>query len=312
MQGRPIRVDETLQELTPHGTNTFPVSMDEQHVTDVGCCNIAHWHYEIQIVRMIEGEALFCTPGHEFCLHAGEGIFLNSGVLHEVRRSGESNGVYICVNFSPSILSADANSTIYRDYVAPLTGSESMQAFALRGESWHQEILALLPELAAINDRQEYGYELEMKILLCRIWHLIVVNNRNYAEKAAVVSFADKQRARILTNFIQQNYRRRLTLADIAAAGHVSAGECCRIFQRTGLPSPIVYLKQTRVAQSAKLLTCTNLDVMEIAFQSGFESSSYYAKCFKKEMNCTPGEYRQTHRKNYTIADELASAHLRE
>lgn len=303
MQGRPIKVDETRQEVTPHGTSALPVSMDRQQVSDAGCRGIPHWHYEVQIVRMIQGEAEFVTPAGRVYLNTGDGIFLNSGVLHEIRQAGNGDGVYICVNFAPTFLSEDRKSTIYRDYVAPLVASEALQAIALREEPWHREILDTLLELARVHDRQDYGYEIEMKQHLCKIWRLMVLHNRNCTERSAVVSFADKQRARVMINFIQQNYRSHIMLVDIASAGHVSNGECCRIFQRMGLPSPIVYLKRTRVAQSTKLLACTALDVMEIAFQCGFESSSYFAKCFKKEMNCTPVEYRQAHRKSCSIPE---------
>lgn len=301
MQGRPIQVDERLQELTPHGTTGFPVSMDEQHVSSADCRDIPHWHYEIQIVRMLRGCAEFVTPMGRVRLKPGEGVFLNSGVLHEIRQDGTEDGVYVCVNFAPTFLAEDQKSTIYRDYIAPLVASDALQVLPLRDEPWHREILDTLLELARVDEEQNYGYEIEMKQLLCRIWRVLVLNNRHCTERASVVSFADKQRARVMINFIQENYRSRIMLADIAGAGHVSNGECCRVFQRMGLPSPIEYLRRTRIAQSAKLLCCTALDIMEVAFESGFESSSYYAKCFKKEMSCTPVEYRQAHRKSCAV-----------
>lgn len=62
---RPIIVDETLQELTIHGTDEFPISMDEQIVNDVQCNAIDHWHYEIQICLVKQGTVMFRTPVEE-------------------------------------------------------------------------------------------------------------------------------------------------------------------------------------------------------------------------------------------------------
>ena len=43
------------------------------------------------------------------------------------------------------------------------------------------------------------------------------------------------------------------------------------------------------------MLTCTELNISEIAQQAGFSSSSYYTECFKSKMHCTPMEYRKQH-----------------
>lgn len=59
--------------------------------------------------------------------------------------------------------------------------------------------------------------------------------------------------------------------------------------------SPITYLTKYRIAQSIKLLTCTELTITQIAQQTGFNTSSYYTECFKKEMGITPLKYRKQH-----------------
>ena len=53
MKFRPIVVDDSQQELTQHGTDEFPMSMDKQLVSHEGCSLIPHWHYEVQIVLVI-------------------------------------------------------------------------------------------------------------------------------------------------------------------------------------------------------------------------------------------------------------------
>ena len=92
----------------------------------------------------------------------------------------------------------------------------------------------------------------------------------------------------------------RISLKDIADAAHISKGECCRIFKRIQHTTPFLYLISFRVAQSVKLLSTTDYSVAEIAQQVGFGSSSYYNECFKKEMGCTPSQYR----KNFHGDDE--------
>lgn len=295
MKFRPIIVDNSQQELTEHGTSEFPMSMDEQLVQSTDCAKIPHWHYEIQIAVVTKGSVRFRTPLGEHLLHRGEGIFINSGILHEVIPTDDLGSVYICVNFKPEMIYGHANSIIRRDYVDPIVFNYNLQTIPLIEEEWHRTICDLVLQLGAVNNAQAYGYELELKILLCQIWHILLVNNQPILEKITVITFSDKKRFKALQTFIHKNYMEKLTLADIARAAQISRSECCRVFKRVQHITPMAYLMQYRILQSIKMLACTDLSVSEIAQQTGFTSSSYYAECFKAEMKCTPLEYRRQH-----------------
>ncbi len=294
METRPIRVDDALQELTQHGTTDFPFSMDEQVVSDPGCLNIRHWHVEVQILRMIKGDALFETPSGRFLLREGEGIFLNSGVLHEVVSTSDPESRYLCANFKPGLIAGSEGNAITRDYILPITENAELAVIPLRSEPWHRAILDTLLEMGTVWNNRAYGYELALKECLCRIWRILAENNRTETERTAPTTFSDQQRVRMLKQFIHTNYMHRVTLDAIAGAAHISRGECCRVFQRTDQISPFSYLRTYRIHQAGKLLLYTNLPISEIAFQTGFESSSYFIACFKKEMHCTPLEYRRS------------------
>ena len=68
-------------------------------------------------------------------------------------------------------------------------------------------------------------------------------------------------------------------------------------FERTfkaviGAP-PAAYLRQLRIQEACRLLSNTDLPLGEIAEHCGFAGSSYFTAVFKREMNCTPSEYRK-------------------
>lgn len=82
MKFHPILVDDSLQELTKLGTDDFPISVNLLRVQDEGCYRVQHWHEEIQILLMIQGNAVFETPSGRYDLKEGTGLFINSGILH--------------------------------------------------------------------------------------------------------------------------------------------------------------------------------------------------------------------------------------
>ena len=240
MKFRPIFVDSNLQELTQHGTADFPMSMDEQQVSLENCGQVLHWHYEIQIAVVTKGSVLFKTSNSEFLIKSGQGIFLNSGCLHEAVPTEDENSVYVCVNFDPKLISGHSNSAIQRDYVDPLIFSAKMQVIPLYSADWHKEICQLVLDMARVNDTQLYGYEIELKVLLCRIWINLLKNNRQLIEIKAAVTFSEKQRLKTLQNFIHKNYMDRISLRDIADTVHISRGECCRILHAYCTQHPFI------------------------------------------------------------------------
>jgi transcriptional regulator GlxA family with amidase domain len=61
--------------------------------------------------------------------------------------------------------------------------------------------------------------------------------------------------------------------------------------EETGV-SPHQYYLNLRIDRAKSLLQTTELNVNEVAFQSGFESEYYFSKFFKKKVNLSPTEYR--------------------
>lgn len=69
------------------------------------------------------------------------------------------------------------------------------------------------------------------------------------------------------------------------------ARSCKKYLHKT--PSRLV--NDIRLEHSAKLLITTDIPVIEIAEECGFESLSYYYHRFREHYNLTPREFRKTH-----------------
>ena len=76
------------------------------------------------------------------------------------------------------------------------------------------------------------------------------------------------------------------------------ASDLC--MERTGLykrltammqQSPVVFIRSIRLHRAADMLKDGDKTIADIAFQTGFSSTSYFSKCFQKEFGCKPSEY---------------------
>ena len=66
-----------------------------------------------------------------------------------------------------------------------------------------------------------------------------------------------------------------------------------RIKELTGT-TPNEYLRSMRLKTAAELIATHNdLRVSEICYMTGFTSTSYFAKCFRKQFGMLPNEYME-------------------
>ncbi len=94
-------------------------------------------------------------------------------------------------------------------------------------------------------------------------------------------------------NFIEENFLEGLTLDRIAAEIHLSRSQLCRGFRQYFELSPIDYALHLRLEYAAELLDNVNLNITEVALESGFRDVFYFSRCFKKHMEVSPSAYRK-------------------
>ena len=97
-----------------------------------------------------------------------------------------------------------------------------------------------------------------------------------------------------MVSYIHTNYKERITLADIAAAGHVSKRTCGTLFLTYQNKTPVEFLTDYRLRKSIELMKHSDLSILEIGLSVGFSGASYYAETFRKCFGISPAAYRKT------------------
>lgn len=95
-----------------------------------------------------------CVGESMFTLSEGNGIFINSKILHKFYSSDET----VIPNFlcMPSFL-APENSLIYQKYIQPIVSS-SLSYLILNGENlWQGEALEIMKQIFSAQDREVDG-----------------------------------------------------------------------------------------------------------------------------------------------------------
>ena len=97
-------------------------------------------------------------------------------------------------------------------------------------------------------------------------------------------------------DIIDDRYREEVDFHEIAADFHYSYSRFRHLFTAHFSVSPREYLIMRRLEQARTLLRQTELSITEIAYRTGFATSSNFTKAFRTHYGMPPKEYRKTNR----------------
>ena len=290
MQIRNIEVGQNLKELTSHRTVSLPIACYETVINrNIHGYIPLHWHEEIQFVLIIEGEAVFQINEEKVEVREGDGLFINSGCLHMAEEKNQSDCVYICLNVSPHfVLSQELHPTYVHPYIQ---ATNLPYLFIDANDDWGKNSLnSILKINQGIQQKSPY-YEIDIALQVTLIWKNLIMNgfSLEYDQTEALKHSRMKQ----MLNWIHLHYGEKIMLRDIACAAGLSRSECCRYFRRMLNTTPLSYVTDYRIQKSLSLLQHADSNVTEIAYQVGFNSTSYFIDTFRKRINMTPLAYKK-------------------
>ena len=96
-----------------------------------------------------------------------------------------------------------------------------------------------------------------------------------------------------MAQFVRENRRAELRIADIADAVHLTPSHAMTVFRRTAGVTLGQYVTMCRVAEAQRLLLTTSLRVTEIADVAGFGSLSSFYEHVTAACGMTPRDYRR-------------------
>lgn len=292
-------VDTSLRETKKHGTDGFPFAVyldDFSHFQNGYIC--WHWHDEVQMTLILEGEFTCQIGGEKVILTPGESIFFNSCVLHQIRPNQKSSGKLYSFIWQADILAGNSECDVYQNCIQYLLNAEQKYfVFDKDNVNCRQLQNALLRIVNYMGEKQSF-YQLRIYNQLSKIWLGLCdyANDLHLGERTGssyMQSVKDEERVKNALLFMQENYGEDISLDDIAKAAMTSRSELCKSFRRTLDTSPKEFLLQYRIRQSLLLLENLDLRIADISELTGFSSPSHFGTCFAKLVGCTPLQYRK-------------------
>ena len=309
MGTKKIYVDDHNRELSAHGTETFPVTVNHDDLWMFEGRNVPiHWHNEIEFCLPRKGIAVCQIYQESYTIPAGSAILIGSNVPHSCHSLTGESVLYSSIIAAPEFISGEIGGDVERKCMRPFlegsagpciridgTGADGTESNGIGAES--RRLLQMLDEIDRLYTEKPLCHELRIKGLLCEILAALLPEAyRNPANKrlqSVPASSAELERLQLTLDYLHQHYDSVVSLQELADLTHLSREACCRSFRRMTGKSITEYLQEYRVTQSLPLIRSGRYSISQVAELCGFSNASRFAAAFRKRMGINPGHYHK-------------------
>lgn len=286
------------------GRDGFPVTVRVVRTEPAGApshphdvTEVDHYHDFCELVIVLSGRGRHLLEGESFPVSAGNVFVVQGSQVHCFRdREGL---VLFNVMYDPARLPLPAGLLRRLPGYSALFMLEPSFRSAHRFSSrldLNREDLGAAEAVAERIGREaaarQPGHE---AVLLGLLVELMVFLSRRYGESGAVESRSLLRMGRLIST-LEQRYAEPWTLEALAKAARLSRTNLLRVFRQATGSSPIGFLIGLRIEAAKRLLRQTDRSMTEIAHETGFGDSNYFARKFREATGRSPSEFRRTAR----------------
>lgn len=245
-----------------------------------------HWHDAVEIIFLLEGELTVLCQEQKICLEKNDLILLNSGVFHATHCTNGNEALLIQIpdRFMEKYI-PEFHSIQFVMHPKPENAIQQTKLEQLR---------KLLRDMQIVLDVKPDGGNLRFYSLL---FELIYQLYHNYRVEIPMTETKSRQknmeRLRPVLNYVQENYRKPISIGEIADVAAFQPEYFCRFFkQQTGLTFQS-YLNELRISKIYADIVQTDMPVYQILEKHGFTNYKVFRRMFNERFHSTPGQIRR-------------------
>lgn len=276
-----ISTNEELREESMFLSEEFPIAMYTQNFIHAASDYIPfHWHDELQITWIYEGELEYSINGDKFCLGSDKLLLVQSHQLHSSHTT-TGDVKTLCINFTPEIF----HPLILKNYIRPMLDSHAFAYSLLRLKPYQITMLKKFQ-----NWKQEpLGYFSVMNFL-SQVFEEIL---KEFEEDAETTDQKETWLFHEMLNFVHSNFAQPLSVKDIANSAILNKNRCTALFKKYTNMSPIKYLNDYRLYTAKNMILHTDKSISDISADVGYNQISHFIEQFRLSYGLSPLKYRK-------------------
>lgn len=244
-----------------------------------------HYHpeYELTLITKGNGKRLVGDSYENF--ESGDLVLLGSGLPHtwSSDRFREKKVSAVVVQFSEEFIKRFLSLQEFNK-ISSLLASSDRGLFFMDSTKLRDD-LEKLPEQNGVD---------KITLLLTILQKLTNQKSRKLSSEYfnAVKGEETENRINKVCQFIQRKATEDISLEQVAGLIHLSRSAFSKFFKRATGKTFSDYVNDIRIGNACYLLTESDKSISEIAYETGFESLTYFNRVFLKKKGVTPRNFR--------------------
>lgn len=153
-----------------------------------------------------------------------------------------------------------------------------------------EEYVRLIRRLIEITEYKETAWELvASKLITDLLTNCTTQKHMDFHQASESIT----EKLDIIRDFLDQHYKEKILLDDLANTFYISKYHLSREYKRIFGTTIFDYLTIKRITHAKELLRFTDQSIEDIASASGYPDASYFNKVFQKTEAMTGSEYRK-------------------
>jgi AraC-like DNA-binding protein/quercetin dioxygenase-like cupin family protein len=245
-----------------------------------------HYHPEYELTLITKGSGKRLVGDNYQNYQAGDLVLLGPDLPHTWVSSAtkkKTSVSAVVVQFSDTFIQGFLHLSEFRAIAGLLAASSHGLAFSSSN---------LAKEVAQLPDKS--GVE-KVTALVHILQKLSEQKPRKLASEYfhAVRGKQNEKRINIICQYLQKHAVDKVELKKAATLVHLSRSAFCKFFKRATGKTFTDYINDIRIGNVCELLIESDKQISEIAYQTGFDSLTYFNRVFIKKKKVTPRKFRE-------------------
>jgi len=286
--------------VSPAGKVTIPFNNECPLEIRFGTFHSHHrltpsYHDFFEITYIYKGQGTFHIEGKNYDATEGDIFIIGNAEFHLIETYLHSSLRTVDLYFIPEFVYSIGQNSFDLEYLRPFLDHSTEFKNKLPPHDFNTKVVLDLIEKIYIEKlNQDNFYQLAVKNYLMEILLLIV---RYFRRFSSDIGRYMKRRANIkrlekVFSYLQVHYNEPISLDSVAKIACMSTCYFCRFFKRVTGKTLTDFILRLRIDRAKELLLKGDLNITEIAYETGFGSQSYFDRIFRRYTNISPHEYR--------------------
>lgn len=255
--------------------------------------HVLHQHRHHELFLCVEGRGAQYTPGRRLEMAEGDLFLLPAWQDHYANRTGpvcRGIVVYAFEAFVGSGVAASMARSVLAKLVALAHAGGNLLELSEAGRREAARIVRqLLEETRGAPAALDWGVQLRIGELLLTV---LREDHRLGDLRAQAMPQWTRRRLADVYRYLDLHYAEALSVQDLADMVGLSRSHFHTLFRQETGRTLKDYLHELRMQHAQRLLAGTDLPIIDVAYQCGFDNLSHFYHIFRRQVGRTPRQVR--------------------